>query len=154
MATIRIIENIKLGVRITLINGIYAILLGIAQLSIAGIIIGENFRAIDISWGFFERYNPKISSLFYKDIILAGLFMIAIGACIIYLSTDISKRKEKVPWMILFIMGIIFWSSLLTMEIFKQNWLTAIPAVIGWLSFIVGMIIPIRYYLGNPYEEY
>lgn len=154
MITIRTIENIKLGALITKINGIYAILLGIAYIAFFEMMIQEVFKTIGDSWGFFDRYNPIIGFLIHKQVILIGLLVIAMGICIVYLSSDISRRKEKMPWIVLFVIGITFWSSFLTIEIFNKNWYVAIPATIGWVSFIVGMLIPIKYYIEKPDAVY
>lgn len=154
MITIRTIENIKLGALITKINGLYAILLGIAYIAFFEIMMQGIFKTIGDSWGFFDRYNPIISFLIHKQVILIGLLVIAMGICIVYLSSDISRRKEKMPWIVLFVVGIIFWSSFLTIEIFNKNWYAAIPAAIGWFSFIVGMLIPIKYYIEKPDAVY
>ena len=99
MVTIRTVQNIKLGARITLWNGIYTILLGIFYLVFTNIILKINFSAIkDASWGFFDKFNPEIGAMFGRLFILVGLIIIAIGACIIYLSYTISKKKEKDYW--------------------------------------------------------
>lgn len=154
MVNIKTIKNIKLGSKITLINGIYAILLGIFYLAFSNFILKINFQAIDSAWGFFERYNAEIGSLFGRLFILVGLIIIAVGACIIYLSHCISKKKEKDLWIVLFIIGIIFWSGLFTIEALNQNLYTITLTFIGWITFIIGMLIPIRYYLEKPYDSY
>lgn len=154
MLTIKTIENIKFGSKITLFNGIYVILLGIYYALFSDLIMTDNFRAFDSFWSFFTRYNSKIGLLFTKNFILMGLFMIAIGICIIYFSMQISKKKEKIDWVILFIIGILFWSGLFIIELFNINLYTIILSFIGWLSFIIGMIIPIRYYIEKPYDSY
>lgn len=154
MLTIRTIEHIKTGARITLLNGIYAILLGIFYAIFSGFIMKIDFRAIESSWGFFERYNHEISSLFLKYFILISVIIIAVGVCIIYLSFHILKKKEKATWVVLFIIGIVFWSGLLTVEILNKNIYTICLGFIGWASFILGMIIPIKYYTEKSYDTY
>jgi len=155
MVTIRTVQNIKLGSRITFANGVYAILLGIFYLVFTNFIMKINFRAIDgISWGFFDKFNPQIGWLFFRLFILLGLVLIAVGACIIYLSHIIAKKKEKDFWVVLFIIGIIFWTGLFVIEALNRNIYTIVLSFFGWLTFIIGMLIPIGYYLEKPYKEY
>jgi len=147
MVTIRTIENIKLGSKITLINGIYAILLGIFYLIYKEFILKISFRAFDASWGFFDRYSPEISALFSRLFILVGLIIIASGICIIYLSYQIHRKKEKDLWIVLLVIGMIFWSGLFIIEALNKNVYTTALSFIGWLSFIIGTVIPIKYYV-------
>ena len=154
MVNIKTIKNIKLGSKITLVNGIYAILIGIFYLTFSNFILKINFESMGIAWGFFERYNAEISALFGRLFILVGLIVIAIGAGIIYLSYCIIKEKEKDLWIVLFFIGIVFWSGLFIIEALNQNWYTIGMTLVGWVSFIIGMMIPIRYYIEKPYKSY
>jgi len=154
MVTIRTVENIKLGSKITFANGIYAILLGFAYIFFFREIMRINFRHVNTTWGFFEKYNPAISSMFLRFFILIGLIIIAVGASIIYLSAIIHRKKEKDMWVVLFTIGIIFWTGLLTIEVLNLNIYTIFLSFLGWLSFIIGMIIPIKYYIEKPYDSY
>jgi len=155
MVTIRTVQNINLGSRITFANGVYAIFLGIFYLVFTNFIMKINFRAIDgISWGFFDKFNPEIGGLFFRLFILISLVIMAMGACIIYLSHIIKKKKEKDFWIVLFIIGIIFWTGLFVIEALNRNIYTIVLSFIGWLTFIMGMLIPIKYYLEKPYRDY
>ena len=155
MVTIRTVQNIKLGARLTLINGIYAIFLGIFYLFFSEFIMQVNFSKIEgITWGFFDKFNPAIGSLFFRLFILVGLIIIAMGAAIIYLSYNIMKKKEKDLWIVLFIIGMIFWTGLFVIEALNKNMYTISLGILGWASFILGMLIPIKYYLQKPYQEY
>jgi len=154
MLTIRTVQNIKRGSRITYINGIYAIILGIIYISLFKFIIKVNFRKIDAIWQIFEKYNPGISSIFIRLFILKGIFIIALGIIIIYLSLYILKKKDKNAWFVLFIIGVLFWASLLVIEIFDKNIYTIIAAGIGWIMFIIGMLLPIKYYIEKEETGY
>jgi hypothetical protein len=154
MVTIRTIENIKLGSRITFANGIYAILLGIFYFIMKDFILKINFRSLGSSWGFFDKFNPEISALFGRLFILVGLIIIATGAGIIYLSHIIQKKKEKDFWIVLFIIGIIFWTGLFIIEALNKNIYTITLSFVGWLTFVIGMLIPIKYYIEKPYVDY
>jgi hypothetical protein len=154
MLTVQTVQNIKRGSRITLINGIYAIILGILYSSLYRFIIKTNFHSIDAIWQVFSKYNPDISALFIKLLIIKGLFIISIGIMIIYLSSYIIKKKDKSAWFVLFLIGLIFWGSLLTVEILDKNVYTIVLSGIGWLMFIIGMLLPIKYYLERDYEDY
>jgi hypothetical protein len=113
-----------------------------------------DFRAIDIVWQVFEKYNPGISSLLIRLIILKCVFIIGFGIAVIAFSVYILRKKNKTAWVILFLMGLIFWASMLSIEIFNKNVYTIALSFIGWLSFVIGMVIPIRYYLEREYTEY
>ncbi len=153
MLTIRTLEKIKLGSRITFYNGIFAILCGIAYIGLMKFLAIVDFEGINAFWNVFSKYNPEISSLYFKLMIMKAIFMIFAGISIIYLSMDIMKRKEKVTWINLFLLGLIFWPSFLIIEIFNKNIFTIAISLIGWLSFLIGMIFPIRYFMQDDYSE-
>lgn len=154
MVSIQTIQNIRFGSRITFYNGIYAIFVGIFTIVFYNSMMFTNFRAIDSVWQVFLKYNPEISSLFFNLILIKGIFIIALGITISYLSSYILKKKSKTAWLYLFIIGIIFWAGYLTTEIFNKNIYTVTISFIGWLFFIIGMIIPINYYTHKNYDEY
>jgi len=148
------IKKVKQGAKITLFNGIYMIALGLFFIFSIEFNMKSNFNAISQLWGFFSKFNPEISYLFFLFNILLGFFLISSGIMTIYLSNFIIKRKEKITWVILFLSGIISWGGLLTISILFKNPLFIILSFIGWLIFIIGMLIPIRYYLEKGYREY
>ncbi len=148
------IHRVKQGARITFYNGIYLLLLGLFFIFFNDYIMRTNFKAISELWGFFTRYDANISKLFILFIIILGIVMISNGIYVSYLSDYIMKRKEKITWVILFISGIITWVGLLIISILFKNLGLIILTSLGWLSFIIGMVIPIRYYLEKSYREY
>ena|SRR3989344_2614254 len=152
MVTIRTIENVKLGAKITLINGIYAVLLGVFYMLFRELIVVTNFRSAEAIWQLFAKYNPEVSGLFIKSIVLHGIFIVAFGIGIVYLSQQILKKKEKSTWIALFLVGLIFWASSLTIEALNKNVYTMSASLIGWLSFVIGMLIPIKYYTQKNYD--
>ena len=154
MLTIRTLQQIKRGAWFTLINGIYVILFGILYIALMNFILKINFKGIEIVWQVFAKYNPAINGMIIRLIILKGIFIIALGIMMIYLSSYILKKKEKATWIMLFIVGLIFWPSLLTFEILDHNVYTITASLIGWITFIIGMLLPIRYYMQRDYTEY
>jgi len=154
MLTIQTLENIKKGSRLTWFNGIYAVIYGLLHLIFINLIIKMNFKAVDSIWQVFVKYNPQISFLYLKLMILRGIFIIIIGIIIIYLSSYILKKKDKRAWAALFIVGLIFWATLLALDIMDKNLYLIIASLIGWISFIIGMLMPLRYYLQREYPEY
>ncbi len=154
MLTLQTLEKIKNGAKITLFNGIFAVLYGILYLVFLNPIIKSNFRVVDVVWQVFYKYNHEMGAIFVRAIVLKGIFIIALGLAIIYLSSQILKRKEKITWVMLFVIGLIFWPALLTIEILDKNIFTIIAASIGWIAFIIGMVIPLRYYMQREYTEY
>lgn len=148
------IKRVKQGARITYYNGLYTIILGIFYIIFVRYNMRANFKIIHEVWGFFSHHNPEITSLFFLFNVLIGLFLISTGITTMYLSDFIWKRKEKITWVILFISGIISWGGLLTISILFKNWYLIILSFIGWLTFIIGMILPIKYYLKKNFREY
>jgi hypothetical protein len=148
------IKRVKQGAKITLYNGIYMIFFGFFYIFFNKMIMRQNFREINELWGFFIRYNPKIAYLFVLFNILIGILLIASGITIIYLSDFIIKRKEKITWVILFFSGIIVWAGILTISILLKNLLLIAISGFGWLMFVFGMLLPIRYYLEKSYRSY
>ena len=148
------IKRVKQGARITFYNGIYMIFLGVFYITFSQINMKNNFNAIAQLWGFFTRYNSEISYLFFLFNIIIGLFLISQGIITMYLSDFIIKRKDKFTWVILFFTGLINWAGLLTISILLKNLTLVTLSFVGWLTFIFGMILPIRYYLEKSYREY
>ena len=147
-------QRVKQGAKITYYNGIYMVLVGLFYTFFSDFNIRASFRSISESWGFFLRYNPKIAHLFIFFYALVGILMISNGIFIVYLSDFIIKRKEKITWVMLFISGIIGWGGILVISILFENLTLIILSGIGWLSFVIGMVMPIRYYLEKSYREY
>jgi len=148
------IQRVKQGARITLYNGIYMILLGLYLIFFIKINMRITFESTYLLWGFFTKYNSNIAHFFYLFNILTGILLIPQGILIIYLSDFIIKRKDKMTWTMLFLSGVIIWAGMLVVSILFQNWLLITLSGVGWLSFLLGMILPIRYYLEKNYREY
>jgi len=148
------IRRVKQGAKITFYNGIYMILFGIFYIVFVRFNMKTNFNAISELWGFFAKFNPKISLLFYLFNIIIGLFLISTGIFTMYLSDFILKRKEKMTWVILFLSGLISWGGLLFISVLFKNIILVVLSFIGWSIFITGMLLPIKYYLEKSYREY
>lgn len=148
------IQRVKQGAKITFYTGIYMIILGIFFIFFIGLNMREIFNSTSKLWGFFITYNWDISYLFYLFNILVGTLLISNGIAIAYLSDFIIKRKEKITWVMLFITGITSWAGLLTISILFKSIILIVLSFIGWLVFIIGMLIPISYYIEKPYKEY
>jgi len=148
------IQKVKQGARITLYNGIYMIIFGIFYIAFVKFNMEKNFNAISELWGFFSKFNPEISYLFYLFNVIIGLFLISTGISTIYLSDFILKRKEKMTWAILFLSGIISWGGLLVISVLFKNPILITLSFFGWFIFIIGMLLPIKYYLEKSYREY
>lgn len=148
------IRRVKQGARITFFNGIYMILFGIFYAIFIKFNMKQNFNAISELWLFFAKYNTKITFLFYLFNILIGLFLISTGITIMHLSDFIIKRKDKMTWVVLFLSGLISWGGLLIISFLFKNYILIILSFIGWFLFILGMLLPIKYYLEKDYREY
>ena len=148
------IRKVKQGAKITWYNGIYMILFGAFYIFFIKFNMGQNFNAISELWGFFAKFNPEITFLFYLFNILIGLFLISTGITIIHLSDFIIKRKDKMTWVVLFLSGIIAWGGLLIISFLFKNPLLIILSIFGWAIFIFGMLLPIQYYMEKSYREY
>jgi len=148
------IRRVKQGAKLTLYNGIYMILFGIFYAFSVQFNMKQNFNAINQVWGFFAAFSPEITQLFLLFNILIGLFLISTGITIIHLSDFIIKRKDKMTWVTLFISGLIAWGGLLLISILFKNQILIILSLIGWISFVIGMLLPIQYYLEKSYREY
>ena len=148
------INKVKQGARITYFNGIYMILLGAFFIFFTDYNMKKNFNSIDQLWGFFSKFNSDIAYLFSLLNIINGIFLISTGIIIIYLSDFIIKRKDKMSWVVLFLFGIINWVGLLIITILLRNLVLIVLTFIGWLIFIFGMLLPIKYYLEKSYREY
>ena len=130
------------------------IALGIFYIIFVKFNMKNNFQAISSVWQLFTKYNPEIAKLFILFNIIIGIFLISLGIIIIYLSYFIVKRKEKLTWIMLFLSGIVGWVGLLIVSLFMKNPLIITLSILGWSSFILGMFLPIKYYLEKGYREY
>ncbi len=154
MLTIQTVQNIKRGSRITYFNGIYAMVLGLLYIIFYKFIIKMNFNAIDTIWQVFVKYNEGLSQLLIRLLILKGILILLVGFAIVCISNYIIKKKEKSAWVVLFVIGLVFWAALLVVEFLDGNIYTIIAATIGWIMFVIGMLIPLKYYLQKEYIEY
>jgi hypothetical protein len=154
MLTVQTVENINQGSRITLANGVYAIILGLINLVLLIPLLKFNFKQIDVVWEIFSRYNPELSRMFLGLVIFKALLIVSAGIIIFYLSNFILKKKDKAAWVILFVVGLLLWATMLTLDILSKNIYSIVLSLIGWLSFIIGMLIPIKYYLRKEYPDY
>ena len=148
------IQKVKQGAKITYYNGVYTIILGFFFIFSTNYNMKKNFNSIDQLWGFFSKFNSEIAYLFSLYSIMIGILLISMGIMIVYLSDFIIKRKDKMTWVILFLFGIINWVGLLIITIVLKNYILIILTFIGWLTFIFGMLLPIKYYLEKSYREY
>ena len=148
------IKRVKQGAKITYINGVYMIVLGIFYIIFVRFNMVQNFNSIEELWGFFAKFNPEISFLFFLFNIIIGIFLISNGITIMYLSDFIIKRKEKMTWVVLFLSQIISWGGLLIISILFKNLLLIGLSFVGWFTFVLGMVLPIKYYLQKKYREY
>ena len=130
MLTVQTIHNIKRGAWMTYYNGIYAVILGVVYMFFVKTIVKMNFKSMDAVWQVFSKYNPELSSMIIRVLILKAILVIAIGVAIIYLSNYIIKKKEKAAWVMLFIIGLIFWGTLLAVEIFDKNLYTIVAVLL------------------------
>ena len=145
---------IRTGALITLYNGIYAIFYGILIFVFKNIILTEYFSKVPVPWHIFSRSFPKRADLYYSLLITNAFFLIVFGIFIIYMSYFILKRKDKLAWVVLFFAGIFGWASLFIINFMKGSWFMTIASFIGWGSFVIGMILPIGYYLRKEYPGF
>ncbi len=148
------IQRVKQGASITFYNGLYMIFIGIFFIVFYDFNMKNNFSHVTQPWGFFVKFSADVSYIFLLLNILLGIFLIAGGITLMYLSDFIYKRKEKFTWVMLFIIGIIFWAGLLTIFIFMKNIILIVLTFLGWASFVFGMLLPISYYLEKNYREF
>jgi len=148
------IQRVKQGAKITWYNGIFMILFGMFYAIFIKFNMKQNFNAINELWGFFSKFNPEITQLFTLFNILIGLFLISTGITIMHLSDFIIKRKDKMTWVILFVSGLIAWVGLMIISILFKNYILIALSILGWFSFVIGMLLPINYYLEKSYREY
>jgi len=154
MINFRTLERVKWGARVTYYNGIYAFILGIVYIAFFEFILKTNFTSLKVVWNVFSQYNPGISYLLVKLVILKGVLVVAVSIIIMYLSSYVYRKKDRTSWLILLIIGIIFWPGLLVMEFLDKNIWTIILTSIGWISFLMGILIPVRYYVIDVQESY
>ncbi len=138
---------INLGSKITFYNGIYAIFLGVFFIFASKFLILKYFKSFPEVWEILVKKWLSDISQYFLILIYTGFLLISFGVFVIYLSIFIIKRKDKLAWVALFLGGISGWAGLFVVNILAKNWMVVILSFIGWLSFIIGMLIPIKYYL-------
>ena len=145
---------IRLGSLITLYNGIYAILLGLFFIFFSRLLISEYFERFPEVWEILVRKWVSEISQYFLILIYTGFLLISFGIFIIYLSNFILKKRDKLTWVILFSAGIIGWAGLFVVNVLARNITIIVLSFIGWVSFIIGMVIPIKYYLKKEIPEF
>lgn len=141
------IKLIRLGSIMTLINGIYAVLLGLFFVFYSKFLISKYFERFPEVWNILvEKWISDISQ-YFLILMYTGFLLISFGIFIIYLSYFILKKRDKLAWVILFSGGIIGWAGLFIVNILTKNWIVTVLSFIGWVSFAIGMIVPFKYYI-------
>jgi len=141
------IRLIKLGSMITIANGIYAVLLGGFFIFFSRFLISKYFERFPEVWAILvEKWISDISQ-YFLILIYVGFLLISFGIFIIYLSLFILKTRDKLAWVILFSSGIIGWAGLFIVNILAKNLILIILSSIGWISLVIGMTIPLQYYI-------
>ena len=138
---------IKLGSLITFYNGIYAIVFGIFMIFFSQFLIEKYFESFPEVWEILVKKWVSDISQYFLILIYTGFLLISFGIFIVYLSIFITKRKDKLAWVVLFSGGILGWASLFIVNILAKNIVMIFLSFIGWISFVLGMVIPIKYYL-------
>lgn len=145
---------IRLGSLITLYNGIYAIVYGVLILIFSRVIIAEYFRKNPIPWSLFTVNFNYPAKLYYSLMFTDAFLLISLGIFIIYLSYFILKRKDKLAWLVLFPAGIISWAGLFIVNIIMGSLIITVLSFIGWVSFVIGMVVPLKYYIQKEYSGF
>jgi hypothetical protein len=148
------VRKIRLGSLITLYNGIYAIIYGIILIFFKNLIMQEYFIKAQVSWNIFTDSFPYRADIYLALLTMKGFMLVCFGIFIIYLSYFILKRKDKLAWVVLFTSGILGWASLFIVNLITGSWILRGLSFIGWASFVLGMIIPLKYYLGKNYQTF
>jgi len=141
------IRLIRLGSIITLLNGIYAIILGLFFVFYSRFLISGYFKQFPEIWEILVKKWLSDISQYNLILIYTGLLLVSFGIFIIYLSVFIMRTRDKLAWVVLFSGGIVAWAGLFVANILAKNLIVTIISLVGWVSFIIGMIIPIKYYL-------
>lgn len=141
------IKLIRFGALMTLYNGIYAILLGVFFIIYSKTLIYKYFESFPEIWEILVKKWLSDISQFFLIMIYVGFLMISFGIFVIYLSIFILKRKDKLAWVFLFSGGLFGWAGLVVINVIARNWMITLLSFVGWLSFITGMLVPIKYYL-------
>ena len=148
------VKLIRIGSLITLYNGIYAILVGLFFIFFSKFLILKYFESFPEIWEILVKKWLSDISNYFLILIYTGCLLISFGIFIIYISVFINKRKDKLAWVILFLAGIIGWAGMFVLNIFAKNIIISILSFVGWGSFIIGMLLPIKYYLKKEYPTF
>jgi len=148
------LKLIRLGSIITLINGIYAILVGLFFVFASRFLISSYFENFPEVWDILVKKWISDISQYFLIMIYTGLLIITLGIFIIYLSAFILSKRDKLAWVVLFLGGIIGWGGMFIVNIFAKSFIVLTISFIGWASFIIGMVIPLKYYLKKEYPTF
>lgn len=148
------VKLIRLGSLITLYNGIYSIILGIFMIIFNRFLMIKYFISFPESWEILVKKWITYISQYNLILIYTGFLFISFGIFIVYLSIFIMKRKDNLAWAVLFFAGILGWAAVFIINIVAKNIIMSVLGFIGWVSFVVGMTIPIKYYLQKGYPRF
>ncbi len=147
------VKLIRLGSLITLYNGIYAILFGFFMIFFSKFLIAKYFESFPEVWEILVKKWISDISQYFLILIYTGFLLVSFGIFVIYLSVFVIKKKDKLAWAVLFFGGILGWASMFIVNILAKNLIMIVLSFIGWASFIIGMIIPIKYYIHKEYAK-
>jgi hypothetical protein len=148
------LKLIKLGSLLTLYNGIYAIIMGFFMVIFSKFLIKKYFEPFPEIWDILVKKWISDISQYHLILIYTGFLLAAFGVFIIYLSIFVMKKKDNLAWFVLFFGGILGWASIFVVNVLAKNLIMSILGFIGWASFIIGMLIPIKYYIQKGYPRF
>jgi len=148
------LKLIRLGSLITLYNGIYSIVCGFFMIIFSRYLIKKYFEPFPEIWEILVKKWISDISQYHLILIYTGFLLVSFGIFILYLSVFIMKKKDNLAWAVLFFGGILGWASIFLVNILAKNLIMIIIGLIGWASFVIGMIIPIKYYIQKGYPRF
>lgn len=148
------LKLIKMGSLITLYNGIYAIVMGFFMIIFSKFLIKKYFEPFPEIWEILVKKWITDISQYHLILIYTGFLLVSFGIFLIYLSIFVMKKKDNLAWAVLFFGGILGWASIFVVNIIAKNTIMSVLGFIGWASFVIGMIIPVKYYIQKGYPRF
>ncbi len=148
------LKLIKWGSLLTLYNGIYAIIMGFFMVVFSKFLIKKYFEPFPEIWDILVKKWISDISQYHLILIYTGFLLVAFGIFVIYLSIFVMKKKDNLAWFVLFFGGLLGWASIFIVNILAKNLVMGLLGFIGWASFIIGMLIPVKYYIQKGYPRF
>jgi len=144
-------KTLKIGSTLMVAMGVFGLIVSILWIFITEIMFVSDF--LFYTGGSFQDYltaSPTYAEIYIITKKLVGFMMLAISVSILFINHVGFQKGEKWSWFALFIIGGLFWGTLLGYRIFiGYIAVSMITFVVGLILWLLALLIPAKVFFGK-----